>query len=288
MAKRFTDTDKWKDAWFTELDPAMKCFWLYLCDTCDAAGVWKVNFGLASYSVGAILDKQSTLKALGDRITEISTEKWFIEKFIRFQYPRGLSDSCKAHQGILTLLKGHNIELKSNISDPIQYPISMGTVLSTVQDKDKDKDICSSSFSSLNTKEGISPDSLIELFNATLADKGRLGHCRGLSGKQLQDLITTLGFAEFQKIETWRELFGKVAGSDFLLGKKGTFAATLNWLVVHDNALKVLNGQYNGAPDDQKPGKVKFKSAGHGVAPSEENPTGNPYIQEAIDRGLVS
>ena len=34
--------------------------------------------------------------------------------------------------------------------------------------------------------------------------------------------------------------------------------------------------------------KVKFKSKGHGVTPTPENPTGNPYTQEAIDKGLIA
>ena len=136
MAKRFTDSDKWKDAWFLELEPYMKLLYLYVLDNCDCSGVWKVNFRLASFSIGSILDKQSALKALGSRIRVVSEDLWFIEKFIRFQYPSGLSTDCKAHVGVLKALKYHGIE--SNCMDRVR--IELGNSIHTVQDKDKDKD----------------------------------------------------------------------------------------------------------------------------------------------------
>ena len=47
MAKRFTDTDKWKKKWFRELKPISKCFWSYLLDNCNHAGIWEVDISLA-------------------------------------------------------------------------------------------------------------------------------------------------------------------------------------------------------------------------------------------------
>jgi hypothetical protein len=98
VANRFTDTEKWKDEWFLKLEPMMKILWLYMCDTCDSAGVWKVNFHLASFSIGSILDKQSALKAMGDRIHVINCDKWFIPKFITYQYRGKLSPTNNAHR----------------------------------------------------------------------------------------------------------------------------------------------------------------------------------------------
>jgi hypothetical protein len=290
VAKRFTDTDKWKDAWFTELEPSMKIFWIYLCDTCDHAGIWRVNFRVASSLIGTILDKQSALKALGDRVRVVADDKWFIEKFIKFQYPKGLSDNSKIHQGVINSLKNNNIDAKPYLT----LIEGLAKPKQRVQDKDKYKEIDSSFLNKFLKKEElvitnpVNPDALIQLFNDTLANQGKIVFCRGLSKDNLQSLLTTLAFPEFQKLETWKELFSRVAESDFLTGKKGTFVATLNWLVEHDHALKVLNGQYNGTPNEQKGAKSASKAKMHGTAATPMNPTGNPYIQEAIEKGFIA
>jgi uncharacterized phage protein (TIGR02220 family) len=132
MGKRFTDTDKWDDEWFMELEPAMKCLWIYICDKCDCAGVWKVNFKKASYVIGGIFDKQSALNAFKGRVTEIGKEKWFIEKFIQFQYPRGLSAASSIHKGVLKSLENNNI--------PVKPYLSLIAPTERIKDKDMDKD----------------------------------------------------------------------------------------------------------------------------------------------------
>lgn len=127
-----------------------------------------------------------------------------------------------------------------------------------------------------NSKDSlVKADQLQNLFNKTLAGKfGKISHCHGLSGDDLRELLTTLSFSSFQKIETWNEIFSKVSRSEFLNGSKGDFVATLNWLCKHKNALNVLNGQYSGTPNEQKGGK-KAKSS---ITP--DNPTGDPYLAE--------
>lgn len=256
MAKRFTDTDKWKDEWFTDLEPALKIFWVYLCDNCDHAGIWKVNFKVASSIVGCLLDKQSTLKAFGDRIIVITSDKWMLSKFIPFQYPKGLSHNNSAHRGVLKLLEYNKIEVSPYLAPAKALPSpSLGA-----KDKDKDKVMDKVSFNTSAEKNlskeqplnfrnpKVTPDQLQQLFNDMLAMKGKIVHCRGLSGKNIQDFSTTTSYEEFSKIETWKEIFTNVGKSEFLMGVQqgSSFVATLNWLICHDNALKVLNGQYGG------------------------------------------
>lgn len=259
MGKRFTDTDKWKDEWFTDLEPAMKIFWVYICDNCDHAGIWRVNFKIASSMIGAILDRQSALKALGKRIRVLSDDKWYIEKFIAFQYPKGLSPKCKPHLGVISLLKSHSIDLNSYL---------------TVQDKeqDKDKDIPLSFSSSKNEhckknlpgekiQDNLKTDQIEELFNKMLGGVGQIKHCRMLSSIDLQELITTISHPKLSTIQNWEELFGIVKASPFLKGQNDiNFVVSLNWLCKQGNASKVLNGQYSGLD------KITQKSA------TKENP----------------
>ena len=110
MSNRFTDTMKWDDAFFMDLTPEQKLFWLYVCDKCDHAGVWKVNRRLASVQIGFEVDLNNALEAFGKRIQPLSDEKWHIVGFIEFQYKGQLNPENKAHKGVLAALEKHGIE----------------------------------------------------------------------------------------------------------------------------------------------------------------------------------
>jgi len=53
--KRFTETTKWNDPWYRRLPSKQKNFWQYICDNCNNAGVWKIDFEAASFHVGEIV-----------------------------------------------------------------------------------------------------------------------------------------------------------------------------------------------------------------------------------------
>lgn len=277
MAKRFTDTNKWDDEWFLELEPAHKLLWIYILDTCDHAGVWKVNFKKASFCIGALLDKETSLKALKGRVADLGNGKWFIEKFIPFQNGEKLNENNNAHKGILKLLKFHNIQTSPYLAP--NKPLATKSIDSLgdkvkVQVKVKDK-VKVNNFNN-RQKISFSIDDLIQLFNKKLANQpnSKIGFCHGLSGDQLREFITTTSFENFQSIETWREIFHKVSKSDFLKGNNNSgFCATLNWLVVHKNALNVLNGQY-AEETNEKPSNLAQESK---TPITPDNLTGNPY-----------
>jgi hypothetical protein len=58
MAKRLTDTDKWKKPFIKELPVEYKLFWLYILDDCDHAGVWQVDVEVAEIRLGTKLSIQ--------------------------------------------------------------------------------------------------------------------------------------------------------------------------------------------------------------------------------------
>lgn len=137
--KRFTDADKWEDAWFCGLPPAIKLFWNYICDQCDHGGVWDINWPLAQFHMGE-LDQAAIERALSRRVVPVrGGSRWFIPGFIRFQYPSGLSLTSPAHKRIRATLTGHGIN-----PDTLSYTVQ-GTVSDTPEDKDEDKDKDSSS-----------------------------------------------------------------------------------------------------------------------------------------------
>lgn len=108
MAKRFTATEKWEDAWFTTLNVKQKLFWLYLLDKCDHAGIWEKNFRVASFLLGFPVDDNFSSYLRG-KILEINSSKWFIPKFILFQYGE-LSETCRPHIPVIKQLERYNLK----------------------------------------------------------------------------------------------------------------------------------------------------------------------------------
>jgi hypothetical protein len=112
MAKRFTDSEKWNDAWFMDLPNKYKLFWLYLLDNCDHAGIWKVNFKVASFYIGEHLEHSEVKRILASRITPLNDEYWFIEKFIFYQYnvqKEELKSNSKVQNSVLKILNKFGI-----------------------------------------------------------------------------------------------------------------------------------------------------------------------------------
>lgn len=131
MAKRFTDSEKWKDAWFMDLPSKYKLFWIYILDECNHAGIWKVNFRVASFYVGEHLEHSEVTRLLKDRIDILNSEYWYIKKFIKYQYKveyKDLNIKNKAHLSVLKILNEYK-DFK-----PLTSPL-LGA-----KDKDKDKD----------------------------------------------------------------------------------------------------------------------------------------------------
>ena len=111
MAKRFTDTEKWEDPWFRNLLREYQVFWIYLLDKCDAAGVWKVDFEMAEFCLKQNnLNEQELTRVFKDRIKIFDGgKKWFIPRFISFQYGE-LDEFCNPHKSIFKLLRSYKLE----------------------------------------------------------------------------------------------------------------------------------------------------------------------------------
>lgn len=135
--KRFTETTKWGDKWFRGLSRDSKIAFYYMIENCDAGGVWEADYGLADFCIGGEpLDWDGVLTDMGDRVMVLPNGKWYLTKFVEFQYGR-LSAECKPHMAVVRVLKTHGIS--------IEYPKGMHTVKFskgrlTLKDKDKDKD----------------------------------------------------------------------------------------------------------------------------------------------------
>ena len=117
MAKRFTDTEKWRKPFFRALNQEMKLFWLFLLDDIDHAGIWQVDIDLVNLRLGTNLSVEEILNTIGDKIVVIDNgNKWFIPSFIEFQNPNGLNQTNNAHKKILETIKKYNLQQHLNRS----------------------------------------------------------------------------------------------------------------------------------------------------------------------------
>ena len=102
-------------------------------------------------------------------------------------------------------------------------------------------------------KDDVTPDDIIELFNAELASKGRVKSFNFFSMPRavLEEFVLTSGFPEFRKKEQWREYFKLAASRNKLL----SFPVTISFLVKHANAVEILSGGYQD--QEQRKGAEK-------------------------------
>jgi len=144
MAKRFTDTEKWKKPFIRGLQGPYKLLWLYICDDCDHAGIWQVDLDVAQIRIGEQLDYYKAIEYFGDKVIIFDNgNKWFIPSFIEFQYPSGLNPENRAHNSILILLEKYKLLISENkpLTRPLQGCKDMDKDMDMDMEKDKDKEL---------------------------------------------------------------------------------------------------------------------------------------------------
>lgn len=142
MAKRFTDTAKYKKTFIRSLPGAYKLLWDFLYHDCDHAGIWIVDFDIAQTYLGRDMpvDKEKALQLFNAdevRIIEIDGgKKWFIKSFIEFQYGK-LSEKNKAHTYVISVLQKYNLIDDHFLIKPLASPLQGAKE----KDKEKEKEI---------------------------------------------------------------------------------------------------------------------------------------------------
>jgi len=120
--KILIDADRWKEPWFQNLSPELKCLWDFIWDNSDKAGVWApaimVANGFICGSGGAGVEESATSifsKFNKDsngspRIVALEGEpaRWWQTEYIEFQYG-ALSPNSPPHRAILELCKEHGL-----------------------------------------------------------------------------------------------------------------------------------------------------------------------------------
>lgn len=141
MAKRFTDSDKWDNIWFASLPSKYKLFWFYILDRCDNAGFWTPNFSVAKAYVGEDFESEEVKRYFKDKIISIENGKWFVPKFLIFQYPNGLTEKSIPQKSVINkLIKNQAIPIVSKAFGNSYVTLCKG-YKDKAKEKDKEKDM---------------------------------------------------------------------------------------------------------------------------------------------------
>lgn len=143
MAKRFTDTEKWKDDWYLSLSNDDKIVWQWLLDNCSHAGFCKKSISLLNMMCRVNYTEAEVIEKMKDRVISINNQ-WFIPKFIKFQYSTLLSAKPAIISVVKELFDNNCTEIISKsfgndykiISESFENHCKM--IKDKVKDKDKD------------------------------------------------------------------------------------------------------------------------------------------------------
>ena len=136
MPKRYTDTDKWKKSFIKGLPAKYKLLWLYILDDCCHAGIWETDFEVASIRIGSKVTEKEAIKYYQKQIKIFDDgNKWFIPKFIDFQYGQ-LNANSKPHQSVIKRIDKYDVYNIEGIS-PIDVAGFEGEIAKPIINKFK-------------------------------------------------------------------------------------------------------------------------------------------------------
>lgn len=262
MAKRFTDTDKWKKPFIKQLPAPYKLLWLYILDDCDHAGIWQVDIDVANLRLGGSIKQDKAIQLFGSNIEILADgEKWFVRDFVDFQYGT-LNIENRAHKSVLDLLNKANVNLTNK---PLISPLEGRKDKDKDMDKDKDKVITEElpktrslteimaslrkEYSDLQVKDMNSISEFIEknkpsfsapyvdLWNL-FAEKYNKPACMGLRGTRRGKLDTRLQEKDFDFVKILKRVRNQAIAME-----QNWF--NLTWILENDNNyVKVLEGNF--------------------------------------------
>lgn len=126
MPRRFTVTEKWKDPWFRGLKPSAKLLFLYLCDECDVAGFWEIDWQQAAFATKL---NTKTLLIAYDALngkTESDGKYICVVNFLKHQRNWPLNPENPVHQTILQTLQKYKNFKSTSLPRPIARGIGNG------------------------------------------------------------------------------------------------------------------------------------------------------------------
>jgi hypothetical protein len=289
VAKRFTDTDKFIDPWFRRLSSKNKLLWDYLVCNCNQAGIICIDLEFIEMVLNEKYEDSVIKEHFSERLVNIDRNKWFIPKFIQFQYGI-LNPDSRIHKQIILKLEKEGINYltlhksSQTITDSSEQSVTVRKSSYGPKEKEEEKDKEQyqekEQLKDSSRKEEVeknlpeiqpkdfrnskgskwTPDHVVDLWNGDLGKTN--GYVASLGGgTHFRNCLDAFQYLPDQK--AWNGLFDVTKKSDFLMGKNTRgWKARLFWLVNYDNAARVLAGEFeNGADAEDLYAKIKEQSA---------------------------
>jgi hypothetical protein len=102
-----SNTEKWKDLWFSNLSPHAKLLFFYFVENCDNAGFFEVNKKFMLFHTGfneqELMDAGTELKKSYIKSKD-GTKLWF-KNFLKYQKRLPLNVANNSHKPIITAIK---------------------------------------------------------------------------------------------------------------------------------------------------------------------------------------
>ena len=112
MAKRFTNSDKWRRPDFRKLEPELKLLYLYIFENCEHTGTWEEDIDMANFQTGLNLNRDQVRQAL-DGLLIITSHRgrvrYFLPDFIEDQYGETFNHHNKVHASVVDKLERFGI-----------------------------------------------------------------------------------------------------------------------------------------------------------------------------------
>ena len=246
--KRFTDDSKWRNEWFRTLPLKAKLAWVFLCDECDYAGIWKADYGLATFQLDFNLTKQQLADWFGDKIHFFGDDLVLIIRFFEFQYGSS-KDSWNAKVSAKARLESLGFEiidnrvLVSRLSGdcPPTVADSPPSVLSTGTGKGKGKGIFEK-----GVGKTLEPHPLVSIWNQNC---GKLPKVRKCDDRRLANANKAL--QEEPDLEFWVTAARNMAASTWCNGgpDRKEWIADFDFFIRPGKANKAVEGSYNRNSD---------------------------------------
>jgi hypothetical protein len=248
MAKRFIDTEIWNKAWYQELTLKEKILVKYIFEQCDCAGVWDINFRLASFIIGETVSIKD-IDSINHKniLFEIfDNDKIFVIDFIKFQYGT-LSENCKPHKPIIEKLKKYGLFERVSKGYSKGYAKGMDTLEEKEKEKEKEQLIEKEKEKEIKVSN---PDNF---FNPVIKEfhkkmKTMLNYKIRLSGAQC-DKVVELNQRIPDFIDTIPTVFERLKKLQWHYDDGHIVDANIGWLLKEDNYIDVLTGKYKTKSD---------------------------------------
>jgi len=249
--KRFTDKSKWRNEWFRTLPMKAKLAWTYLCDECDYCGIWKADYGLASFQLDFTLTKENLKDWFGNKLNFFSDDQVLVLGFYEFQYGDS-KDTWTAKVKARSYLENLGFIF---INNKIQLPPTphsttlvvdstpsvliegVGVVEGEVDIVVKEKEL----------KKKSDEIQFMEVWNSL---NFGLSKIKTLSTDRKRRIASRLKEAS---MDDWIYAMKKIGDSRFLCGENNSgWKIDFDWLIDNEtNRLKIIEGKYESKPQNK-------------------------------------